>query len=346
MPKGSTKAAKRQTRNPSAPAGKISNRELLIHWAVVLQHQQLWIAQIIESLGAPLLPGLCNQIRRTLSLDHFKAWLEEEEVSLYLILGLLEASREERSVRAEIARRLKGKIVSSLLDVMAGKTGQDGDLTKDVKEIRSAIMVDRIREKFPNEKFSITEENEDAKSYAFFDGWKELARMAESIIEDPWRFPAAENEFEAVLFQRWQSQVLPALKGLGIQLLPILLKTKDVNYIPSSLAKDRIDRLKAKKAKKRTGIEIEYDEFLDDELFASAWFNKSAEDEAIDSEGYANLVRKVYKTIDKHPPEIRRAFGLILRGHTQKDAAAIEGLHESTLNERIIKIREDIKKTN
>jgi hypothetical protein len=332
-------SAKRQAKKT------LSNKELLVHWGSVILHQQLWIAQIIQSLGSPLLPGQTNQILQKLSVKDLEAWLEEEEVPFNLILGLLQASLEERSVRTEIASRLKGEVVSRLLDVTAGKTGRSGSLKKDIKEIRSAVMVDRIREEFPNEKFSITEENEDARSYAFFDGWKELARMAESIIEDPWVFPAAENEFEAVLIERWQSQVLPALKGLGIQLLPILLKTKDVNYIPSRLAKDRIDRLKAKKAKKRTGIEIEYDEVLDDELFASARFNRSAEDEVIDSEGYTNLFQKGCKEADKYDPETGHAFRLVLRGHPQEEAAAIAGLPKSTFNERMIKIREYIKKS-
>jgi hypothetical protein len=264
MAKPSIKAAKRRTRKPLEPARKISDRQLLIHWAVVLQQQQLWIAQIITSLGAPLFPGLCNQILQKLSRDHFNNWLEEG-VPVDLIEGLLKASIEEKSVTREIATRLKGKVVSSLRDLVAGKIGNSDNLNENVKEVRSTVMVDRICERFPNKKFPIVEENEDARSYAFLDAWEELNRMNEAIIKDLWLLPTAENEFEAVLFERWQSRVLPALKGLGIHLLPMLLKGKDVNYLPSSLAKDRIDRLKHKNAKKRTGMEVD-DQILDRHL--------------------------------------------------------------------------------
>src|SRR5262245_54733159 len=98
----------------------LSNKELLVQWAIVLQHQQLWIVQIITSLGYPLLPGHTNLIRQKLCAEVLEAWLDEG-APLELVVGLLAALIEETTVRREIGRWLTGEIVSKLLDMRAGQ---------------------------------------------------------------------------------------------------------------------------------------------------------------------------------------------------------------------------------
>ncbi len=257
---------------------------------------------------------------------------------LNLISGLLKASNEESSVRKEIAGRLTGAVVSRLIDVRGEKVGRSDSLPDNLREIRRAFMVDRIKAK------QSIPDDEDARSDVFLDAWTELNRQAESIIKTSWPLPTAESAFEADLYERWQTDVLSALKNRWIAFLPILVEREAVNYMPARIKMDQIDRARSKAAKKRKGIEVEYDETLHEEPLMPAGDN-SEETKLLESEGVRKRLKKLDEAADRYAPETGRAIRLILReGYSQKRAAEAEGIPESTLSERII--REEIEKSD
>ena len=307
-----------------------SNKELLIYWTQVGLHQQLWIADIIQALGAPLLPGATNEIRRNLSPNHFRAW-REEGVPAELINGLLAACAEEQATRAKIAARMRGEMTRRLIDLLGGRLGRQDSLSENIKQIQRVFMVEKVSS------FSDgPEEREDRKSDAFEDAWKALCDVTQRLIEESWPLPVGKNEFETKLFEIWQPQVLPALRAW----LAILVAPDAVDYIPAKVKSKNIDRWRYANRKKRRGKEVQLDENVELELMSSGHSNKSAEEEA----NFRELVRTIYESAAELGPKTERAIDLIIRGAKQNEAAEVCGLPKQTLNEHLGKIQERIIK--
>ena len=324
-------------RKKQKPSNFQTNKELLILWARVLQAQQLWIMQILQSVGVPLLPGFIGStvesIRRQLSLEHFNTWLDEG-VPRELLDGLLQAILEEQRTRTEIKCRLVGEVVDRLIESKV-RAGDTDNLPKEVNQMRSVFMVERVRAK----RGLTPADDEDAKSDAFLDVWEELSRQAESILNTPWPLPAAETDFEANLFDRWQTDVLGALKARLSWLFPVLVQPQAVNYLPRSAAMDRIDREKNRTAQKREAA-IKFTEFTDmTERELLKHRGHSTEDKFIE----ARREQEICVRADKVSKEMGKAVRLFLQGYSQKEAAEISDVPTSTLNDLVIKLRQNIK---
>jgi hypothetical protein len=353
------------------------NSKLLIDWALILQHQQLWINQIITSLDCPLLPGQSNQILQKLSAKHFETWLEEG-VPLELVAGLLAASIKERTVRREIGRRLTGEVVSRLLDERAGQIPYSDYLEKNVRTIQSIFMIG----KRPDKRWNATEEDQqEAQRDAYVDAWEELYKQTEQILTEPWALPPAESDFEAALLARWQEQVLPALKQqLGVA-LPALVNPEAVNYIPARVKKDRMDRIRhwrvdamwkanfyfdtssddsdeyffGRSTRKQKSAEDEDSDIEKESAFGGPAVQfedtdlgkESAEDAAIEHEDIEILSQQINEAIahvtTNDGPAMRKAVKFVLRG-AGLQSEAIEKYHvaRSTLNDKLIKARERV----
>lgn len=324
-------SAKRQAKKT------LSNKELLVHWASVILHQQLWIARIIQSLGAPLLPGQPNQILQKLSVKNLEAWLEEG-APLEFVTGLLAALIEEKTVRHEIGRRLTGEVVSKLLDARAGQIPDSESLNENVRTIRSIFKVEIMQDKRLG---ATAEDHEEVQSDAYADVWEELYKQTERILTESWPLPVTESNFEAALFARWPEHVLPALKRLGVS-LPILVNPEAVNYIPARVKMDRIDRVRhwAVDAMSKSDY---------DALLGSTGGGKSAEDTAIEDEGVEILSQQVNEAVAQvttnDAAAMREAVKFVLRGGgLQNEASEEYNVPKSTLNDRIIKAKERIIK--
>jgi hypothetical protein len=322
-----------------------SNKELLIHWALVRQNQQLWIAQIITSLGCPLLPGHTNQILQKLSAKDIEAWLEEG-APLEFVAGLLAAFIEEKTVRREIGGRLTGEVVAKLLDTRAGQIPKGDNLEENVKTIQSIFKIERTQDKRHG---ATAQDHQEVQSDAYADAWEELYKQTEQILTEPWSLPATDNNFEAALFARWQEDVLPALKRLGVG-LPILVNPEAVNHIPARVKMDRIDRTRhqgvdAMSKSKYLGL-LESDE---DFWQRHADGEKSAEDTASEYEALEILSQQVNEAVAQvtthDTPTMREAVKFVLRGGgLQNEASEKYDVPKSTLNDRIIEARERVIK--
>src|SRR5262249_26659916 len=335
----------------------LPNKELLIHWARVRQNQQLWIAQIITSLGCPLLPGHTNQILQKLSAKDLEAWLEEG-APLEFIAGLLAALIEEKTVRREIGQRLTGEVVSKLLDTRTGQIPNSDNLEENVKTIQSIFKIERMQDK---RRGATAQDHQEVQSEAYADAWEELYKQTEQILTEPWSLPATDNNFEAALFARWQEDVLPALKRLGVG-LPILVNPEAVNYIPARIKMDRKDRTRhrgvdAMSKSAYRGLEESEENFWQrtaDRQDADR--KKSAEDTASEYEALEMLSRHVNEAMahvtTNDTPTMREAVKFVLRGGgLQNEASEKYDVPKSTLNdrinevkERVIKIRQSIKR--
>jgi hypothetical protein len=359
------KVPKKRPRQPSNP-------DLLLHWALTIQHQQLLIAEIVQCLGAPPLPGHVGQLHKHLSVTHFENWLKEEDVPLELVAGLLDVSIEERATRKVIGERLTGHVVSKLIDL---HTRRNSD--RDVSDIRNVFQVDRVKAERPEiirreegrgEFFE--KDHEDERSDAFEDAWKNLCDQTEKILSADCWLPFPQNDFELALFERWQSKVLPALNDLGPGFLACLMDPEAVNHIPARRAKDKIDRIRRTTAQKR-GSGVEHQEYseaeegdeadvtlaklyrprdaADDEFFRFPDSSKSAEDTASEDEEVEILSQQVNEAVahvtTNDAPAMSEAVKFILRGGGLYDEASEKyNIPKSTLNDRILKAKERIIK--